>query len=290
MLRQAVLRQAGRAVRAVLRRAGNSLAGWRIAARVTALNFRAATQYRGDFAVAVFMGLAWQTSVLVFAGVLLGRFHGLGGWTPGDVLLIVAMRMLSHGIVAAVFSNLWWVPFVVAEGMLDGYLMRPLPVYRQIMLAQFPVNALGDSSAAVALFALALAKLQLAWTPAKAAYLVLGVLGGACTEGAMQTVLSATAFRYTSAFPWFLWLDQVTASFGSYPQRILPPVVRGLLTFALPLAFIAYLPAAVLTGRAGGTGVPAWLVYGSPAVGPILFILARLYWNRALRRYEAVGG
>ena len=64
----------------------------------------------------------------------------------------------------------------------------------------------------------------------------------------------------------------------------------GGMAYVLPVAFVAYLPAAVLMGRTGTTGVPAGLAYASPAVGLVLYILARYAWYRALRRYESVGG
>ncbi len=69
------------------------------------------------------------------------------------------------------------------------------------------------------------------------------------------------------------------ATFGDYPFSIFPLAARAVLTYVLPVAFVAYLPAAVLMGRAGTT-----------AVGPVLYILARYAWYRALRRYESVGG
>jgi ABC-type uncharacterized transport system permease subunit len=37
-------------------------------------------------------------------------------------------------------------------------------------------------------------------------------------------------------------------------------------------------------------GVPEWLAYASPAAGPLLYVLARYAWYRALRHYESVGG
>jgi len=75
------------------RRVRGFLREWRTALRITAISFRARTQYRGDFITALAMGLAWQTSILVFATVILTRFPGLGGWTSGGVLLIVAIRL-----------------------------------------------------------------------------------------------------------------------------------------------------------------------------------------------------
>lgn len=268
----------------------SALRASRLTAKITVVNFRASLAYRGDFLMAVLMGLAWQTSVLVFAGVLLTRFPGLGGWTQGGILLIASMRLLSHGGYVATFGNLFMLPFWVAEGMIDGFLLRPMPVYRQVLLAKFPMNAVGDSTAACVLFGLAMSRLHLAWTPTTIAYLVSGVVGGVFAEGAMLTAVSATAFRFTGGWPLYQWVDNLAGTFGNYPQKILPVAARTLLTFGLPIAFIAYLPATVITGKVHGSGVPAWIAIGSPAAGPLLFVASRLLWNWALRRYEAIGG
>jgi len=266
------------------------LGEWRTALRITAISFRARTQYRGDFITALAMGLAWQTSVLVFATVLLTRFPGLGGWTSGGVLLIVAIRLLSHGAYVLVFNSLVMIPYIVEQGALDGYLIRPMPVYRQVLLYTFPLNALGDSFSALLLFGFAIARVHLDWSPLMAAYLVAAVIGGTFLEAAIQTFVSIITFRFTIPMAVFMWFDRMIATFGNYPFSILPLAARAFLTYLLPVAFVAYLPAAVLTGRIASTGVPAWLVYASPAVGPLLYIAARYTWQRALRHYESVGG
>jgi ABC-2 type transport system permease protein len=266
------------------------LGEWRTALRITAISFRARTQYRGDFITALAMGLAWQTSVFVFATVILTRFPGLGGWTSGGVLLIVAIRMLSHGGMVLVFNSLIMIPYMVQQGALDGYLIRPMPVYRQVLLYTFPLNALGDSFSALLLFAFAITRVHLAWTPLMALYLVAAVIGGVLLEAAIQTSVSILAFRFTIPIAVFMWFDRMIATFGNYPFSILPLAARAFLTYLLPVAFVAYLPAAVLTGRVASAGVPEWLAYASPAAGPLLYILARYAWYRALRHYESVGG
>jgi viologen exporter family transport system permease protein len=263
---------------------------WRLSLRVVGLNFQGRMEYRSDFITALLMGLAWQTSVLVFIGVLLVRFPGLGGWDQGSVLLIVAIRMLSHGLVVTVFNSLLWTPHIVQQGLLDGYLVRPLPIYRQVLLFEFPINAIGDLFAAILIFGYAMAKVDVDWTPLKALYLAAAVVGGALVEGAVQTLVAVLAFRFTMGMGLFVWVGNIFATFGNYPMRILPVPARAVLTFVLPVAFVAYLPAAVLTGQAAGIGVPGWLTLASPAVGLVLYVLSRYTWFLALRRYEAVGG
>jgi beta-glucosidase len=74
-------------------------------------------EYRANFVLMVVMGIVWQSSVLVFATVLIARFPGLGGWSKGDLLLLAAMRMLSHGLCFAVFKNVRFQPVLVAFGL-----------------------------------------------------------------------------------------------------------------------------------------------------------------------------
>jgi ABC-2 family transporter protein len=162
--------------------------------------------------------------------------------------------------------------------------------HRQILLYTFPLNALGDSFSALLLFAFAITRVHLAWTPPMALYLAAAVVGGMLLEAAVQTNAAILALRFTIPIAVFMWFDRMIATFGNYPFSILPLAARAVLTYVLPIAFVAYLPAAVLTGRVASTGVPEWLAYASPAAGPLLYVLARYAWYRALRRYESVGG
>jgi ABC-2 type transport system permease protein len=263
---------------------------WWVALRITRLNFAAELEYRANFAASVLFGIAWQASVLVFAGVLLTRFPGIGGWDSGGVLLIAAIRLLSHGIETVAFSPLWQIGERVAEGLIDVYLVRPLPVYRQVLLSRFPVNALGDCAGGLLLFGLAASRLHVAWTPWHLAYLAAAVAGGVLVEAALNTLLAALTLLVNIGFTPFQWLDSMLSTFGNYPLKVLPVPAQAMLTFAVPVAFISYLPAAVLTGRAGATGVAQWLAHGAPAAGLALYLASRYAWYLALRRYGSIGG
>lgn len=263
---------------------------WWVALRITKLNFQARLVYRLDFVSAVIMGIVWQSSVLVFVGVVLTRFPGIGGWDSGGVLLIAAIRLLSHGIQTAIFSPLWFVGDMTLEGLIDVYLVRPMPVYRQVLLERFPINALGDFAGGLLIFGLALARLHLDWTPGRIGYLVAAVIGGVLVEAAIATLLASLSLRVAIGRAPYQWLDSMLGSFGNYPLRVLPVPARVVLTFVIPIAFIGYLPAAVLTGRTGSAGAPPWLAWGAPLVGVALYIGARVGWHISLRRYASGGG
>lgn len=265
------------------------LRGWGLAWRITKLNFRARLEYRAEFLMMAGLGAAWQMSILVFATVLLAQFPGMGDWQNTEVLLLASMRLLSHGLYMLFLGRMSATVFLVQEGRVDSYLLRPMPVYRQLQLAFFHVNAVGDLAVAISLFGVALALVDVEWTIWLVGYLVIALIGGVLMDGAMFTVFSSVALHAPSTVYWSEWVDELMTAYGNYPLHIMPNVVRDGLTFLLPLAFVAYLPAAVITGNVGTLGVPAWLAYGSPAVGLLAFLAARGLWAVSLRHYKGVG-
>ncbi|MFE1854336.1 ABC transporter permease [Streptomyces sp. NPDC002387] len=258
--------------------------------RITRLNFRAQLEYRAEFLMMIAIGAVWQVSVIVFATVLLTRFSGMGGWDSSDVLLIPATRMMAHGLFVLLLGRVHGLGRHIQEGKIDAYLLRPLPVHRQVQLDSFPTNAIGDLTVAAGLLAGALGRSHLDWTAGRITYLIAAILGGMLLEAALFTAVASASLRFPAADYWGNWLEELLGTFSSYPLNVLPKAVGGLLTYGLPLAFVAYFPAAVLTGHGHGTGAPYWLAAGSPLVGVLAYLGARLLWRWSLRHYTGVNG
>ncbi|NUS31119.1 MAG: ABC transporter [Streptomyces sp.] len=262
----------------------------RIMWRVTLLNFRAQLEYRTEFLLMVAIGAIWQVSVIVFATVLLARFTGMGGWDSSEVLLIPATRMLAHGLFVLFLGRVHGAGRQIQEGKVDTYLLRPMPVHRQLQLAFFPTNAIGDLTVAVGLMIGALSRSELDWTPGRIGYLVAAVIGGLFLEAALFTAVASASLRFPAADYWSYWLEELLGTFGSYPLNVLPQAVGGFLTYGLPLAFVAYFPVAVLTGHGHDTGAPYWLAAASPLLGVLAYLGARWLWRWSLRHYSGVNG
>jgi ABC-2 type transport system permease protein len=270
------------------RRVGHTI---RVVRKVSALNVRARLEYRGDFLMSVFFGVLWQTSTLMFASVLLTRFKGGLGVFPADgVLLIIGMRLLSHGLYVLFFYNLAYLPLLVDEGRMDGYFLRPVSVFTQLLVSQFNVNAIGDLAVGATTLGFAIALLHVHWTVALLVYLAVAVAGGTLVEGALQLMLACLLLRSPGSRVLGQWVDELMSTFGNYPLSILPKVVVGLFTFALPLAFVAYFPAEVILKIAPHHGAMSVVTAWSPVAGFVLFSVALRVWQRSLRHYHSAGG
>lgn len=278
---------AGTALRA---RGQHAVYIWRVIRKVTALNIQASMAYRGGFIVSVILGILWQTSTLAFAGVLVTRFNGLGKFPATGILLIIGVRLISHGVYVLVFDTVAQLPARVDEGRMDGYFLRPLSIFLQVLLSYASVNAIGDLSVGAAVFAIAMGLVHVHWTPTLIAYLIAAIVSGILLEAAIQLTLACLLLRSPASRMIGPWVDELMSTFGSYPLSILPTVVQNLFTFVLPLAFVAYFPVEVILSIAPRSGVMAVVVRASPCVGLVAFCLARRVFSWSLRHYRSVGG
>jgi ABC-2 type transport system permease protein len=258
--------------------------------RFVTLSIKSALEYRADFFFMVAVGVIWQITVVAFATVLITRFPGMGGWEAGAVLLIAAVRMAGHTLAAGLFMGARQISQMTFEGRIDAFLLRPMPVYRQVMLNYFHVPEFGDLVVAAVMFGIAFQHLTLDWTPWRIAYLAAAVLGAMLLEAAVQTFLGSFALRHPMAKQWQEWTEDLMSTFGNYPLHILPGLARAVFVYLLPIALCGYFPVAVLTGDTEHLPVPTWVAAASPAISALLFLASLGWWSRQLRRYESVGG
>jgi hypothetical protein len=144
--------------------------------RFIKLSIKAALEYRTDFIFMIAVGIIWQVTVVAFATVVITRFPGLGGWSAGDVLLVASVRLAGHTFASGFFIGLRQVSELTAEGKIDAFLLRPLPVYRQVMLNYFHMPEFGGLAVVAVMFAAAVRMVDLDWTPV--AHRLSGGLGG----------------------------------------------------------------------------------------------------------------
>ena len=110
-------------------------------------------------------------------------------------------------------------------------------------------------------------------------------------EAALFTAVACASLRFPAADYWGRWLEELLGTFGSYPLNVLPRAVGGFLTFGLPLAFVAYFPAAVLTGHGHDTGVPVLAGGGNfTAAGVVAYLGRGCCGAGASNHYTGVNG
>lgn len=250
---------------------------------------RGQLQYRANFLLITIGGFAYQGVGLAFLWVVVGRFGGLGGWSLHDIALLYGMRLTSHGLWAVPSAQILVIDLAIREGEFDRYLVRPVNPLLQLLTRNFPLQTVSDLVGGLIVLIAAASASDVHWSASTVLLLIAAVIGGALMEFAIYLAVSSMSFRVVQARSPMLIAGNVMQTAGPYPLPIFPAPARAVLTFFVPVAFIAYLPAAALLRRTDQIPFAAWLGYAAPAAGLLLAVAAYRLWNSQLRYYASPG-
>jgi ABC-2 type transport system permease protein len=110
-----------------------------------------------------------------------------------------------------------------------------------------------------------------------ALFLGILVLQGALSFWTVESLEAANVLSYGSV------------EAAQYPLALYAQWFRRLLTFAVPLACVAYYPALAVLGKPDPLGAPAWLGWVSPLAGFAFLWLASGAWRLGVRHYASTG-
>lgn len=267
----------------------NTLQELRGASTLLRAAFRAAGQYRADFALGIIGGLLYQGLGFATVWVILSKLTGLGGWGLPAITLLYGMRLAAHALWVVPFNQLNEIENHVREGTWDRFLVRPISPLLQLITSRVTINALGDLLGASLILGAALIVAPVNWDAGKIVYLVLAIIAGAALEGGVQLLLSGIAFRTLGSREPRALADMMSSMFGNYPTSIFGRVPQAVLTYVLPVAFVAYIPASVLLERTEELIIPTWLAAVAPAVGFIIGAIGYVFWRTQLSMYQSSG-
>src|SRR5262245_29154734 len=178
---------------------------------------------------------------------------------------------------------------MMERGTFDSVLTRPLGTFFQVLASEFQLRRLGRTLQGGVVLAYALARLPIAWTPAKLLLLPLAVFSGAAIYSGLIVIGATICF-------WTIKTPEVLNAFifggeelSSYPLRIYTRPLRAVFLFIIPLGFATYPAALLLLGRSDPHGLPTWLAWLAPVVAALFFAVAVLFWRVGVSKYTSAG-
>nr|WP_277398270.1 ABC-2 family transporter protein [Neobacillus citreus] len=241
-------------------------------------------QYRSDLFVEFFSDLMSQAINLVFILVVFGHTQLLGGWSRDEIIFIYGFFLVPYAVFSA-FFNIWdFNERYIVRGELDRILTRPIHSLFQIILERLELEALlgAVTGLAVMFYAGSRLNLQVDWFDP--ILFIIFVIGGALVYGGIFVMLACVSFwadAKTSLMPMMYNIS----NYGRYPVNIYNTVIRFVLTWILPFAFVGVYPAAFFLEK------QEWYIYSflTPAIGIIFFALSVFLWNQGVKKYRGAG-
>jgi ABC-2 type transport system permease protein len=223
-------------------------------------------QYLADVLVEFFSDLLSQAINLVFILVVFGHTQLLHGWTRDEIIFIYGFYLVPYAVFSA-FFNIWdFNERYIVKGELDRILTRPIHSLFQIILERLELESLLGAITGLVIMFYAGSRLHLDidWY-----------------DPILFACISFWADARTSLMPMMYNIS----SYGRYPVNIYNQLIRFVLTWILPFAFVGVYPAAFFLGKQEWY----WYSFLTPVIGIIFFILSIMLWNQGVKKYRGAG-
>jgi ABC-2 type transport system permease protein len=252
-------------------------------ARALRISFATRAAYRGDFLTSLLVTLLLEAVTPLVTILVYGTGARFPGWSMHEALLVQGTFLLARGVAYPCFFGMVWTVFEQArEGTFELTLLKPRSALLVTLAQSLDVQGVGQLLGGAALFGWAAAHLPRPGLGAALLFAGLMVL-------AVLVLFAIALFMAGSLFVWVgngrvLEVSEAVMLFAQYPGSIYGRAFRVLVSTAVPVAMIAFLPAQALLDRAEPITALA-------AVSSLAFLgAALLFWRAMLRRYAGGGG
>lgn len=257
--------------------------------RYVGISMRAQLQYRMSFAL---QSLGhFLTTGIEFLGVwaLFDRFGRLGSWSLAEAAFFYGVVNVSFAFAEALTTGVDHLGDLVRRGEFDRMLLRPRSPVLQLVAYELALRRIGRLLQGGAILGFASLSLGVDWTLGKSLLLAATLLGGVCLFLGLFLLQATAAFWTTETLELMNTLTYGGVETAQYPLAIYARWFRGIFTFVVPLAAIAYFPVVALLERPDPLGSPLWFQRAAPLLG-MLFLLGALgFFRLGLRHYQSTG-
>lgn len=234
--------------------------------------------HRTNLLFGLLMTLVQIGASVAALSMVFARVESLAGWSRAEAVILLGTYQLVTGLMETFIEpNLAWFNEKVTSGRLDDLLLQPLPGLFAVSLSTCRPLALAQSLLGLGVVVAGLSQAGPLSMGQVAAFVLL-LAAGLVIAWATRLILASISF----------WAPGLEASvlyhglwqLGRYPVSVYHQAVRWILTYTVPVAFVATLPTVALTQGHS----PSLLVSGLlMACGAGL--TARWVWLAGLRRY-----
>lgn len=239
--------------------------------------------YRLDCIVGIISQLITQVVEIIFIWIVFQNTENLAEWNFKQILLLYGITLLSIGIADFCFDSLYDIGSeYIKNGEFDKILLRPVHPLISIIGSSKTFTSLGYFGLGLVLVIIMLVQLEIPITFLLILKILFFSVVGALITGAIMTILSISSF-WTYRSNEVIWSAVRTYTFAQYPIDIYNKFIKILITFILPFAFVAYYP------TMSYLGFNNYMIYLSPVVAIILWVIAVKVWNLALNKYRSTG-
>ncbi len=242
-------------------------------------------QSRVDFLIGLLGFFFTQVMGIAFLYLVFQQIPDLQGWTLDQLIFIYGFAQIPRGIDHLFTDNIWLVAYrLVINGDFDRYMLRPMNIFFQVIAEKLQPDALGELLIGTILVVRSLTKGIVIVDGLHVALFFVSIFAGALIYTSIKLFFASLAFWLKVSGP-FLQIAYDMANFAKYPTEIYSKGVRFLITWVIPFAFVAYLPASFFMKADTSAGV----VVIECCIAFVFWWIAYALFHRGTQVYESAG-
>lgn len=248
--------------------------------------FKFLVQSKIDFLIGLLGFFLTQATGIAFLYLVFLQIPVFAGWSLEQLIFIYGFAQIPRGIDHLFTDNIWLVAWrLIVNGQFDRYMLRPMNLFFQIIFEKLQPDALGELLVGIILIVTSITKGIVILDGAHVLFFLISMLAGAIVYTAIKLLFASLAFWMKISGP-VLYTAYQLSDFAKYPSDIYSRGVRIIITWVIPFAFVAYLPASYFLKA----DVSPWRTIGVECIlAMVFFVIAYLVFNRGIHVYESCG-
>jgi len=246
--------------------------------------FKTRLAYRVDFLGELLSNLIFELINLIFIIVVFQHVPYLNEWTRDEIIFIYGFFLIPYAVFTMFFGFWDFNERYIIRGEMDRILTRPVHNLAQVCLESIAPDRIFGVMTGLIIMGYAAIRLELSFAWYDPILFVLLVISAVLIYAGVYTSIAAVSFfsdSRTGIAP-MIWNIQ---NYGRYPVDVYNKLIRFILTWILPFAFVGVYPAAYFLRK------EVWYTYTllTPVMGILFFTIGLFVWNWGVRKYRGAG-
>ncbi|MBQ7942740.1 MAG: ABC-2 family transporter protein [Lachnospiraceae bacterium] len=247
--------------------------------------FKTIMQSKVDFLMGLLGFFLTQLSGIAFLYLVFEQIPDLKGWSLEQLMFIYGFAQIPRGIDHLFTDNIWMIAWRwVINGDFDKYMLRPMNIFFQVIAEKLQPDALGELLVGSILVILSVSKGIVIVDAWHILLFIVSIFAGALIYTSIKLFFASLAFWIKISGP-FLQVAYEMADFAKYPTEIYNKAIRFLVTWVIPFAFVAYLPASFFLKETVSAGV----ILIECVIAVVFWCIAYAVFNKGTHSYESAG-
>lgn len=242
-------------------------------------------QSKTDFLLGIIGFISTQIFSIISLLIVFSNISELNGWNINEVLFLYGYFLIPKGLDHLFTDNLWTIAwFQVKTGSFDRYLLRPAGVLFQIIAEKIQFDGLGEFILGIVIVCKVIISQGVTFGINKLFMLIPLCIISAIIFSSLKLIFTSFAFfmKESGEIVEMLYL---IGDFSKYPISIYPRIIKNLLVYVLPFAWVSYYPVCYLLDK----GVGMEVLIQEVITMAIVVCVSGLIFKFGVKSYESAG-